>query len=72
MHITLYIDKNLNLSVGSTSLNAAVKYSCNAVCLLESPFIQAGSAIKKIIEKHKIEDNMVKRRGRDGWSSDAI
>ena len=48
MHITLYIDKNLNLSVGSTSLNAAVKYSCNAVCLLESPFIQAESAIKKL------------------------
>ena len=66
-----YIDKKNYFSIGSTSLNSAVKGSWNAICLLESAVFQAGSAVKKIIKKHKIKHNMVKRCGRDGWSSDA-
>ena len=41
-----YMDKNLYFSVGSTALNATLKYSCNTICSLESPVYQAGSEVK--------------------------
>ena len=62
-----YIDKNFYFSVDSTSLNTAVKYSCNAIFSLESLVSQAGKNIKK----HKMEHNMVKTCGRNGWNLDA-
>ena len=44
-----YIDKDLYFSIGSTSLNTAVKQICNAICP-ESPVFQTGYSVKKLLK----------------------
>ena len=52
------MDKSLYFEVVSTSLKMAVKYSCNAICLLDSRAFQAGFAVKELLKlmNHDIRD----------------